>query len=432
MNSTLQQAENSTKSPLVSPKRIKAGDNNGLPSAEDLPTDWIYNESGAKELWNDMEKHESKIVKQENVKNPASEMEEATQRVYEIIRQYEKDDLELRLQIANIQNSGDGQYLDGEQGLLDGKTRMQNILDEHNKNYIRRGEILDDISSWFRGFTSGKSEPDPNAVNQREVDSFDMKILDDLVKDISDHNNSIKSKITNTHNTMIENLVQKVNNFKGIIEKKNEELQLSEMNNSRPTRKEIEQASLILRLQRENLELSYKVHCLQAAFNQINEEKHGTAKMIFGNDGDNFEFIKLPLGRNENSNPEMLGLERKNNLSGEELLRMKDENKYLNSVINQLKGAELDNKKKVDFVEKTNESLEKTIENLKEGGEIYKDFIKDESDSMELLKEKNDEIKRIAQEYEAKIGEINEAIKQLLMKLLRKATNVLNSNYPRS
>ena len=368
-----------------------------------IPSGWIYNEKNMDKMWNDLEYSDFSHF-QEPKENPYVKIDESTNKIRNVISNYEHEDAELLMKMAEI-NSPDGEYEinNDDTIMMDAKTRLVTILDDHSGLASQQSDLLDSLQEWFRRIKNGDSY-DPDFLKQEELKQCDLSALQEVLNELEQEKNTVIDKASDAYQSMVESLTKKVNECKSIIAQK--ELEISQLKEAKESKKLTRRRSsrvsdsvtklVKAQMQNENLKQQLNQLYQERQLNESQKQQQEDLKMPGSTGNEEYDDI---LGKNFELNGQLKVINGQLNDS-------KEENKYLKQQIFKLKQSEMVQLRKIQQLEKRNETLEKTVKNTEEKmkltGEIKPSKVESgpDQETLKLLNQISDLKKKHSEEID--------------------------------
>ena len=393
-----------------------------------LPGNWMYNEAKAEQVWSELEDVEPKQFEDPlPPTSPLRKIEDSTSRIKQTIKDFEVDDQQFLLRLAELM--GDDNFVDGAEGadtlLLDARAQLQSMIDEHVDYSEKQSQILDTMKAWLRNIRLQKDDPEDHDRYEDEQEQIlkMKKLLDEYMKD----KDGMLEQVGELHQDMIQNLHGQVSDCQRIISQK--DMAISQMSQEPtinpslrrrgvrgvrldPNSPDYEDA--LSRSQRQVLELQNQLNRLKVSLGEITETPDYTKQS----------------GKDESANtatgfPEDLSIsirkeiefDTKLKVLQDQLLNLKEDNKYLRDLMLKQKQSELEMTKKMQVLERIKRSTEaslnsttKKLQVMREGYERQVSELKEAlAKGFEIQGESNVDV---VNRYEKKIAEMVEEFRQ--------------------
>jgi len=328
---------------------------------KNIPGNWIYDEKKAKEFWEESDveiasKREEIANKGENYQR----FDESTMRIRQLISDFEVQDQELMFKLIEMAaDDAPSANIDQENILFEARSRLAQILEEHSDIAERQSKLLDSLKYWFELLKKGKNDLDSSLLTQQDMGMFDIVALSALVESLNKSKEQSAEMVSEYHHGIVQSLEKKVQECEKVISIKDNTLASIEFNAERRKKRRPEHRDKDFSQEKE-LEMAYKkISELQKLVNQLRSDKVSIEQ-------------KSTTPEIHEKDDEVLDLEKEIEFEAQILMvneqskKIKEECKDLHNQISKMRQNDLIKEKKLQLLERTKGSLERTIQSMQD------------------------------------------------------------------
>lgn len=381
---------------VVSPNPLKA-DQETTHTRGSIPNNWIYGESQAQKVWDDLETVQKKEMSssRSEIVSPYSKIDESTNKIRNAITNFEVQDQEFLMELMDL--LGEDTFIDSlDQSsiLMEARYRLQSMIDEHIDFSDKQASLLSSILGWFADIKKKKKENEIAESNPDfMLDSFDVETLRKLLEEYTHNTEGSIERAEVLHQDIVQNLNSRVNECQKLISQKELQLDQLQQNMTQPFRRRTSNRGIanirdspgfdaeLANSQRKVIELQQQVQKLRAAlteYSKINPDSQQTLEGI-----EQYAF-KTPMSPSDMSTPSQgtsamltsrsiengspislereLEFESRLRVLSEQVANFKFENKTMREQMMKGKQNELTLEKKVQTLEQLKKTTETSLQ----------------------------------------------------------------------
>lgn len=423
MNSALFPKKGKEKSKPDLQKSRKLVEYNKTPSgsipSNDLPSDWFYNETNVEDIWNSIEKKDTKHVTSRSGGDTLVQIDESATRIRKLLQNYELTDHEFVLSVIDVLNNDPNiTNVDQYSVLVDAKLSLQGMLNSHQVNSEDQSKLLDSLRSWFSNASvdaNVDSEVEVSKSNDGDKNIDVNKIAEFITQCLKDNENcveaatSIHHKIIDSYQTQVNDLMRRINEKNSEILTLRRDIEVLSSSQQKTSKKRKEDQNSLERVNRKIVEQGSAINSLKNAIEKMRSDEKSNED----------EIAKSDLSA---STDKEIELEMKIRVLTEELSVLKKERGDLDNELKEANTNITALEEKVITLERLRKSLEIALSSQEEKNNLETEQIRKKIDEQKSACENNkveddhtNDPEYIRASYEQKLIDLKEEMRQSYM-----------------